>query len=261
MVDIELTVRMVKGIYTYHKDHTVESMVFSPWSKSVIPFPSLGCKIQAFQDDNSRQTTTWNSGTIPLFSAPPRPHRNPSKHAPGKARTRWSNSNHQFNPIETNRYNTQDREANSTSKINIIKSTPKRACECNDSSCTYCKYEVPHPSPVPLDWSREDWDGEKAKAREQKSLVDFVPSKQDIDPPVMEVMTDDIPFSKLTIRTDGPDKNPAEVMDTLIPATRSGSRHPSNKDSRGQRQRLQQQILQNQMTVSTCTMRCCWSRN
>ena len=39
-VDIELTIRMVKGIYTYHKDHTVESTVFSPWSKSVIPFPS-----------------------------------------------------------------------------------------------------------------------------------------------------------------------------------------------------------------------------
>ena len=38
-VDIELTIRMVKGIYTYHKDHTVESMISSPWSKSV--FPSL----------------------------------------------------------------------------------------------------------------------------------------------------------------------------------------------------------------------------
>ena len=28
-VDIELTIRMVKGIYTYHKDHTTESTVFS----------------------------------------------------------------------------------------------------------------------------------------------------------------------------------------------------------------------------------------
>ena len=40
-VDIELTVRMVKGIYTYCKDDTAESTVFSLWSKSVIPFPSL----------------------------------------------------------------------------------------------------------------------------------------------------------------------------------------------------------------------------
>ena len=29
MVDIELTIRTVKGIYTYDKDHTAESMIFS----------------------------------------------------------------------------------------------------------------------------------------------------------------------------------------------------------------------------------------
>ena len=50
MVDVELTVRMVKGIYTYRKDHMAKSMVFSPLSRTVIPFPSLCRKIQAFQD-------------------------------------------------------------------------------------------------------------------------------------------------------------------------------------------------------------------
>ena len=40
-VDIELTVRMIKGIYTYRKDHTAGSMVFSPWSRTIIAFPSL----------------------------------------------------------------------------------------------------------------------------------------------------------------------------------------------------------------------------
>ena len=40
-VDVDLTVRMVKGIYMYRKDHTVESTIFTPWSKKVIPFPSL----------------------------------------------------------------------------------------------------------------------------------------------------------------------------------------------------------------------------
>ena len=29
-VDMEVTIRMVKGIYTYCKDHTVESTIFSP---------------------------------------------------------------------------------------------------------------------------------------------------------------------------------------------------------------------------------------
>ena len=87
-IDIELTIRIVKGIYTYCKDQTAESTVFALWSKSVIPFPSLRWKIQAFQDDNCKQMTTWNSGMTPLFSAPPKPHRSPRKCAPGKIRTR-----------------------------------------------------------------------------------------------------------------------------------------------------------------------------
>ena len=41
-VDMDLTNRTVKGIYTYQKDHTTESTIFTPWSKTVIPFPSLG---------------------------------------------------------------------------------------------------------------------------------------------------------------------------------------------------------------------------
>ena len=108
---------------------------------------------------------TWNSSTTPQFSAPPRPHRSPRKCAPGKTRIRWSNCNHWFNPIRTNRYNIHDTEPNDMNKINIIQPTHKRACENNDGLCTYCKYEAPHPSLVPLDWSSEDWDGEKVKER------------------------------------------------------------------------------------------------
>ena len=54
-VDVELTVWMVKGIYMYRKDHTMESMIFTPWSKKVTPFPSLRCKIQAYQDDQRNE--------------------------------------------------------------------------------------------------------------------------------------------------------------------------------------------------------------
>ena len=72
MVDVELTIRMVKGIHTYYKDHTAESTIFSPWSKSVIPFPSLRSKIQAFKDDNNSKqaTTTWGSSMMPQFFTP-----------------------------------------------------------------------------------------------------------------------------------------------------------------------------------------------
>ena len=128
-VDVELTIRMVKGIYTYYKDHMVESAVFSPWSKSVIPFPSLRHKIQVSKDDNSKQMMTWNSGTMPQFSTPPRPHGIPRKCTSGKTRTRWLNHNHWFNPIRTNRYSTCDTEPNDMNKINIIQPSPKRAYE------------------------------------------------------------------------------------------------------------------------------------
>ena len=87
-VDVELTIRMVKGIYTYCKDHTAESTVFSPWTKNVIPFPSLRWKIQAFQDDNSKQMTTWNTSMTPKFFATLKQHQSPRKCAPGKPRTR-----------------------------------------------------------------------------------------------------------------------------------------------------------------------------
>ena len=46
-VNIKLTLRMVQGIYIYRKDYTAETTIFTPWSKSVIPFPSLRKKIKA----------------------------------------------------------------------------------------------------------------------------------------------------------------------------------------------------------------------
>ena len=37
--------------------------------------------------------------------------------------------------------------------------------------CTYCKFDTLHPSVTPSEWSSEDWDGDKAKAREQCPLL------------------------------------------------------------------------------------------
>ena len=39
--------------------------------------------------------------------------------------------------------------------------------------CTYCQFDAPHPSATPSDWSSENWDGNKSKAREQCPLLDF----------------------------------------------------------------------------------------
>ena len=41
MVDVDLTIRTVKDIYTHTKDHTAESTIFTSWIKKVILFPSL----------------------------------------------------------------------------------------------------------------------------------------------------------------------------------------------------------------------------
>ena len=73
MVDIDFTIGTVKGIYTYRKDHTTEPMIFTPWSKKEIPFPSLRWKIQAFQDDKRQEMKLpWNDGSTFQFSTLPR---------------------------------------------------------------------------------------------------------------------------------------------------------------------------------------------
>ena len=121
-VDVELTIRMVKGIYMYRKDHTAESTVFSPWSRTIIPFPSLCKKIQAFQDENG-QTSVWNkSHATPYFSAQPQPK---CRCTLEKTMTRWSNQRNRFNPIKTEWYNMQDRDTVDFNKIDIVKCNPK----------------------------------------------------------------------------------------------------------------------------------------
>ena len=37
MVHVDLTIYTIKGIYTYRRDHTAESTIFTLWSKKVIP--------------------------------------------------------------------------------------------------------------------------------------------------------------------------------------------------------------------------------
>ena len=125
MVDVELTIRMVKDIYTYHKDHNMESTIFLPWSKTVFPFPSLRWKIQAYKNDTKHTTMTWNNGIMPQFSVWQKPSWNPRKCTSGKIRNRWSRHNHWFNPIKTNRYNTLDVNLTDMKKTNIIQPVPK----------------------------------------------------------------------------------------------------------------------------------------
>ena len=53
--------------------------------------------------------------------------------------------------------------------------------------CTYCKYEAPHPSQVPSEWSSKDWDGDKAKAKSKSHLLTSCHLKQKMTGKVMDV--------------------------------------------------------------------------
>ena len=75
---------------------------------------------------------------------------------------------------------------------------------------------MPHTLLLNPNWSSEDWNGNKAKAREQnKSLIDFKAPNQKTDmEKIMDV--DEILLSKLQIRQDGCKEEPLEVMESLV---------------------------------------------
>ena len=138
---------------------------------------------------------------------------------------RWSNHNNKFNSIRTNICNTLGTKPTDMNKIDMIQPVPKRVHECFGPTCSYCKHEAPHPSPVHSNWSSEDWDVDKAKAKEQKSLIDFKPPKLDSDKELTDQLTDmmkvilvdNIPFQNLTTGQDKPKEEPLETTNTLVP--------------------------------------------
>ena len=145
----------------------------------------------------------WNNGNSVQFSTSPKMSRNPRKCATGKIRTRWLNRNHRFFPIKTNMFNTMDTKTTDMNKIDIVKRNPRKVCKGFGLSCYYCKQDALHPSPVNSYWSSKDWDGDKAKTREQdRSLIDFkVPNQKTDAEKNMDI--DEIPLSMLQIGQDG----------------------------------------------------------
>ena len=101
---------------------------------------------------------------------------------------------------------------------NVIRTAiPVKACDRFGLSCSFCRQNAPLPSPHEPDRSSEDWDGTKAKAREQTySLIKFIkPNPQTKKDQIMAL--DDIDFSKLNLRQDDPKEEKTEVTDSLIP--------------------------------------------
>ena len=83
-IDIELTVRTVKGIHTFWKDHTTQSTTCSPCSRQMKPFPSLCRKIQALKeekrDENNPFPQFWPN-TLEKLSPQKEPDKVPRREA------------------------------------------------------------------------------------------------------------------------------------------------------------------------------------
>ena len=109
-------------------------------------------------------------------------------------------------------------------KIDIVQPTPRKVCEYSSPSCSYCKHEAHIPFHYTLTGQVEDWDSDKAKAKEQKSLIDFKSPKQDNDRETDQQTdtgkvtdVDGIPFQNLTLGQDKLKEEPLEVTDSLVP--------------------------------------------
>ena len=89
-------------------------------------------------------------------------------------------------------------------------------CNSFGLSCSYCEQGALHPSPQNSDWLSEDWDGTKAKAREQsKSLIDFNdPKPQTSTEQTTDI--DEVAFSKLQIEQIDLKEELLEVAKSLI---------------------------------------------
>ena len=117
-------------------------------------------------------------------------------------------------------------------KINIIQPVPKRACECSAHTCTYCKYEAPYPSPIPSDWSSEDWDGEKAKVREQRLLIDLDFPKPDLRQMTDSEILNELPIQNLTIQEDRKEEEKSpDITDTLVPPLEMSAATPKRNEA------------------------------
>ena len=147
---------------------------------------------------------------------PPKMPRNLRKQTTGKIRTRWSGKN-RFNSIKMRRPNTLDTKVLELEKGDMKAPLPTKACDKISLSCSYYEQGALHPSPQESDWPCKDWDGTKAKAREQNnSLIDFnEPKPQTNTDQTTDI--DEVALNKLQIRQSYLKDEMIKVTNSLIP--------------------------------------------
>ena len=60
-IDVEITVRMVKGIHTFKGDQTTPVISCRPWSSQLHPFPSLAKKMKTYLQERRNITNPFHS--------------------------------------------------------------------------------------------------------------------------------------------------------------------------------------------------------
>ena len=106
----------------------------------------------------------------------------------------------------------------------------------------YCQLDAPHPSATPSDWSSEDWDGNKAKAREQCPLLDFKMLQQQIQKTLQDRAQDTLQDTTHDATVDKQETDLVNVIQDLMlepkPDTQN-NRHTSSSTghARGKAQR------------------------
>ena len=50
-IDVEITMKALKGIHTFRKDHSAQTLVCSPWGSHNESFPSLPRKMEAYMTE------------------------------------------------------------------------------------------------------------------------------------------------------------------------------------------------------------------
>ena len=177
-VDVEMTIQMVDGIYTYRRDQTTQMTSYSQWSRQVKPFSSPRKKIPDYKQEKKESCEKRNSNPF----TPVRENKSGKKRSRKSQRSRKLDMGHSAPsavastwPMMTTTTSTASLSVPSDlpTTSNIL-SMPKPPAHRPH----YKMWAIHHPTLVPLsslvhsDWpSEEDWDGTKQKKRERISKL------------------------------------------------------------------------------------------
>ena len=65
-MDVEVRVKMIRGIHTFRRDHTTQIISCNPWSLWLHPYPSLIRKMKTYLELEGKLGTQLHASTYPI---------------------------------------------------------------------------------------------------------------------------------------------------------------------------------------------------